>query len=248
MPSQVPWEKMNQVLLQCGSTHEAHRFNINALVQLQSVIPFDQGRLYFLNDNLEVYDEFLLGVDKQITKAYHEYYSKIENGQFSATRRLRSHHVKYPTVCNWAEYGGDEFYTEHVRPQGLRYSTGFCLRDLLGAPKALFCLDRTSRANYSQTELETLYYLNAHLENFYRNFYAQSPDAQVSAGIRLEQDLPLTARETEISQLLSRGASPESIAAKLCISRTTVYKHITHIHAKLHVSSRQELLVKLLCM
>lgn len=70
MASQIPWERMVQVLMQCGNVHDAHNFSVNAIEQIRTLIPFDQGRVYFFNDNAEIYDEFLLGVDKRVTRVY----------------------------------------------------------------------------------------------------------------------------------------------------------------------------------
>jgi len=247
MASKVQWEKMNQLLLQCGSVHEARSFCVNAIEQTQTLVPFDQGRVYFFNDNAEIYDEFLIGVDKRITKAYHEHYSKVEDGRYSAVKLTWQNHRKYPEVTDWfGQPRRDAFFTEYLRPQGIRYSTGFHLDDLWGTPKVLFCIDRTSNIVFSPSEVDALYYLSTHLDNFYRNFYAHPPEARGNVSTCLAEDHRLTRREDEVAALLSDGVAPENIAKKLYISKNTVYKHISNIHSKLNVSTRQELLVKLL--
>jgi hypothetical protein len=48
------------------------------------------------------------------------------------------------------------------------------------------------------------------------------------------------------ADLLCEGANPALIGSRLCISSRTAEKHIESIHRKLGVSSRQELLVRLL--
>ena len=100
MASQIPWERMVQVLMQCGSVHDAHSFSVNAIEQIRTLIPFDQGRVYFFNDNAEIYDEFLLGVDKRVTRVYHEYYANVEGGLYNAAKRAWNFHGKYPPVHN----------------------------------------------------------------------------------------------------------------------------------------------------
>lgn len=49
---------------------------------------------------------------------------------------------------------------------------------------------------------------------------------------------PLNEREYAILRLLAQGCSNSDIAAALCISRSTVKYHLSHIFAKLGVSSR----------
>jgi len=53
----------------------------------------------------------------------------------------------------------------------------------------------------------------------------------------------LTTREREIIVLISKGLRNKSIADRLYVSDTTVRHHLTSIYSKLHVSSRQQLLI-----
>ena len=51
---------------------------------------------------------------------------------------------------------------------------------------------------------------------------------------------PLTARETEVLQLIARGLANKQVALKLSISEHTVKFHLSSLYAKLNVSSRTE--------
>lgn len=53
----------------------------------------------------------------------------------------------------------------------------------------------------------------------------------------------LSEREKQIIQLIGHGLKNKQIAARLCISETTVRHHLTSIFSKLEVSDRLELLV-----
>ena len=55
----------------------------------------------------------------------------------------------------------------------------------------------------------------------------------------------LSARETEVMELLGRGRSGPAIASELFISENTVRTHIKRIYAKVGVSKKQELLAVL---
>lgn len=52
----------------------------------------------------------------------------------------------------------------------------------------------------------------------------------------------LTARETEVFELLARGRTSPVIQKKLVLSHNTVKTHVRHIYAKLDVHSQQELI------
>ncbi len=53
----------------------------------------------------------------------------------------------------------------------------------------------------------------------------------------------LSRREREIIKLIGQGLKNQQIAAKLCLSETTVRNHLTSIYSKLGVSDRLELLI-----
>ncbi|MET1022279.1 MAG: LuxR C-terminal-related transcriptional regulator [Arthrobacter sp.] len=60
--------------------------------------------------------------------------------------------------------------------------------------------------------------------------------------VRPEQDADLTARETEILDLVSGGATNAEIASRLCVSQRTVEGHLYRVFAKLGVSRRVDLI------
>ena len=55
----------------------------------------------------------------------------------------------------------------------------------------------------------------------------------------------LTDREREVAMLLMRGLPIPEIAGALWITQQTLRDHVKAIYAKLHVSSRAELMAKL---
>ena len=59
--------------------------------------------------------------------------------------------------------------------------------------------------------------------------------------LALKRDFGLSARETEVCELIARGRTMAAIADELFISENTVRTHSKHIYTKLSVHSRQEL-------
>ena len=59
--------------------------------------------------------------------------------------------------------------------------------------------------------------------------------------LALKQDYGLSARETEVCELIARGRSVAAIAEELFVSENTVRTHSKHIYTKLNIHSRQEL-------
>lgn len=248
----IRWTDIHEFLLECGNIRNPKEFSVQIVKRIFQLIPYDQARIYYINDNYMVYDENLFGVDKKWTHLYHDYYSKIENGRYSIFSNVMNNgHILTPRIENcvhdWTSYKNDEFIIDYIKPQGLRYSIGFGLHDIYNSLKITCILDRTNYGRFTDKELTVLNLVRCHLNNLHKNFYVNISDNNISniEGIVKFQKV-LTSREAEIVELLKKGVTPVNISQKLCISLTTVYKHIAHIYKKLNVSTRQELLIKLM--
>ncbi|HQE70521.1 MAG TPA: helix-turn-helix transcriptional regulator, partial [Atopobiaceae bacterium] len=243
--------------LACGSVRDSYEFCILSLREIRKLVPFDRGSIFFLDDSAKVFDEHLEGVTRNKVRLYHEIYGESDGGAYSMTRlaqvrreiikRDASHSPYRIFVKDWEKESHDtRFYREYISQLGIRYSTGIALFDLDDLARALFSFDRTEESGpFTAGEREMLSLLNHHLDNLFRNFFVMPPSAHGDT-IALEQGgFGLTARELDISKLLLAGMSPKRIAEKLGISRATVYKHVSNIHAKLGVTSQLELVSKL---
>lgn len=265
MPSQEQWSKLNEYLLQVGAFDELVPFCVNALERLGKVVSYDQGRVYLFDGDGRVFDEYLRGISKKMTKIYHEYYDQTDDERYSATRRanfearklridagngevpvgmrVRRHEIK---VLDWSSEPHDtKFYREYVAKLDLTYSTGFQLFDNQLRPRALFCIDRTRPVNYNADERALLSLAASHLDNMCRKLFVEPPVALGDTISLMASGIPLTERERQLCTMLMRGETPKSIAETLGISRRTVYKHVSNIHRKLEVSNQAELLARL---
>ena len=72
--------------------------------------------------------------------------------------------------------------------------------------------------------------------------HAMPPDSRVDEAFFNFGKSMLTDREREVTQLILRGHSSESISCNLTISLGTVKTHRKNAYAKLHISSQSELL------
>jgi non-specific serine/threonine protein kinase len=61
-----------------------------------------------------------------------------------------------------------------------------------------------------------------------------------AAPVPQQQDLPLTRREHEVTELIARGLTNRQIAERLFIAQRTVDTHVGHILAKLGCSNRSQ--------
>lgn len=242
----IPWQKIYNFTLSCGKVHESKSFSIEILSRLGELCYFDQSLIYFLDGNGRVCNQYLMNIDKQWSTMYLEYYSKTENGYYSLVKNVRENPGK-PTINikEWEKEHSTEFVPNYIRPRGLRYSLGFALYDINGMPRTVFALDKTIDENFTDEEFMTLCLIVPQLNNLHKNFFSQQTNRQSVNQISWETTT-LTARELEIANLLCQGVSPAIISKSLYISKSTTYKHIDNIYKKMHVTTRQELLVRLL--
>jgi DNA-binding CsgD family transcriptional regulator len=240
----IPWPRINDFLLDCGKICHPREFSIHLLKKLYSLISYDAGMVYFLDNTGAIIDEFLLNKNPRIVQDYKEYYSKLEDGRYSVSVRIRTKKVYnriQEYVKDWNIEKSNEFVTDYIRPQGIQYSFGLELCDTNDSVKSLCVIDRVRQAKFNDAEMRIMATIFPHLRNLYRNFFFQTMESDANTNSALSC---LTARESEIVALLCKGIGPRLISRDLFISRATVYRHIANIYNKLDVSSIQELVVK----
>lgn len=234
----LPWMEIHTLLQKVGNERTPKELCIQMLKKIHSLIPYDQALLYFLNEKGKVYDQVLLGVGSKWSKAYLEYYSKIEDGRYS-------YFNFNPGLKDWSKYGNGEFITDFIKPQRINYSVGYRFYSQDHCIKSIISIDRTGSFGFSQLEMKILSIIQTHIANLHTNLFV-IPPVNSNSALFSKSEEPLTKRESEIAGLLCKGMTPIQISKKLFLSRQTIYKHIANIHRKLSVSNRQELLIKLM--
>lgn len=73
-----------------------------------------------------------------------------------------------------------------------------------------------------------------------RHFRVGDPPPAPSAPEALDSGKKLSARETEILQLIAKGVSNSEAASVLSLSKATIRTHLEHIYRKLEVTNRVE--------
>ncbi len=243
----IPWKRIYDVVLSCGSSHEPRIFAIQTLLSLKEICPFDQGLIFFVDGSGKIVNHYLLDIDESWGTAYRDYYSK-EDLHIAQIKHIREVPGQpYVRVTDWAKEPQGEFSANYIRPMNLKYSLGFPLYDPNGLPRLVFAMDRLKEcgANFTPCEVESVKAAVLQLNNLYKNFFYRPTRSQAVGQINWDS-FGLTPREIEIASLLCQGVSPANVSKSLFVSQSTTYKHIAHIYDKMQVSSRQQLLVKLL--
>jgi DNA-binding CsgD family transcriptional regulator len=239
-PMQLPWIKINDFLLDIGSERDPKEFCIASMNKISSLIPYDTGVLYLLQENGSEYEHALVEVEPYWSEAYMNYYSKLDSERFSFNNAGVGE-------VDWNDFNNTEYVTDFIKPQGYDHSATLKFFSADFSLTGALALNRSGHAGFTETEKNILRVIRPHLSNLHTNLFIKSTASIGSKAIDSFHDgqKHLSKRESEIIELLCKGMNPGKIGGRLFISPRTVSKHIENIHRKLGVSSMQELLVKL---
>lgn len=246
IPTEVDWKTLYEVIANCNKSHNPRSYGVDVLENIGRICPFQQGLVYLIDANHHLMGHYLKNIEEHYNKAYLEYYVDSDNRTYDAFADLRED-PNQPTinVHRWKEENSQEFIPDYINDRGLTYSVGFALYDLNGYVRMVLSLDRTQDVPFSDRELYHLQLATTLLNDSFKKFFYHGDSwSQIDKNALQQQGL--TTREIEVADFMSQGISPSNISKILCISTSTTYKHIAHIYSKLGVSSKQELLVKLL--
>jgi DNA-binding CsgD family transcriptional regulator len=138
-----------------------------------------------------------------------------------------------------AEFRATPLYNEYYRAIGVEHAMAVPIH-VHRHELVSFVLNRSGR-DFSDRDRACLESIRPHLGNLFRMTRAIE-SARAAWGVPPPQDsledVPLTAREREVLQWLSRGKTDKDIAEILAISPRTVHKHLQRIYEKLGVETR----------
>jgi DNA-binding CsgD family transcriptional regulator len=237
----LPWSAIHTYLVDVGKLSDPHWFCVRIVEKIRDLIPYDQARIFIINDNGNVVDAVVFGANKKWNRVYLDYYYEDGAAKYTFTGRESSDGLI--GLHDWFADECDDFVANYIVPQGIRYSMGFGLVDDASRIKSVFSLDRVNLNQFTVCEQAIMEHLHPHLNNLHR-MLLHTPPTEQRFHYASETDKRLTPREAEIADYLSRGITPTNISKQLCLSSQTVYRHIANIHKKLQVTNRQELIIK----
>ena len=234
----LPWPQINSFLLDIGKERAPWDFCKKVCNNISGLIPFDTAMLYLLGEDLKPFDQVLIGVDAEWSQIYLNYYSRLENHRFSYL-------VPTPNFIEWKDVENCEYLRDFIRPQKVHHTAALKFFNAEGWLTGALCINRKGNSGFTLIEKELVNLIRAHINNLHANFFVRpAPPPQQFNFFNAEGTL--TRRESQIVDLLCKGMNPQLISRRLFISYATVNRHIANIHKKLKISTRQELLVKIL--
>lgn len=243
----LDWTRISQFLLYCGRADSPDAFSRKVIDGIGAFIPFDTASVYIFDGSGKICGHHLRNVDERWSKIYLAYYIHTDNERYNLFQKRfvsSSAESLILHVYEWEKEESAEFVPDFVRARGLLHTCGFGLGDMNGKLRISFALDRTHSEPFSEHEILLLNTILPHLSNLHKNFYYQcNQPSHIDVTM---PDNTLTARESQIAELLCQSLSPAQISQELHIAQSTTYKHIANIYAKMNVSSQRQLLSRLL--
>lgn len=246
MPLQTEplWPQIHDYLAEVGAAKNVDQFASLVLTGIGRLIPFDTNGVFGVIDAAGIASiRCTVAEPGKWISRFNQYYWRLlpEIGLKSVQTG----------IINWRDYRSTEYVTDFLKPQGIWYSIGaICLGRSEHSTGWLVLHRSKSGPVFDEHDKFILDVIQPHLSNLYNLYVKLAASSQTS---RDADDLKaeyqrLTKREAEVAALLCKGFNTELIGSLLVISPRTVHKHIENIFEKLRVTSRQELLVKLIGM
>lgn len=249
----------------------SERFPERLVAGLERLLPFAMAAIFVYRGRsrpLAVFDNFEPAEAKKGIAAYVEstyvlnpFYQAVQNGLGDGVYLMRDlapdaffeteYHRAYRVSPNPTEEIG--YVTEHW-PKGMEE-----LNIAITVEDGVLVEITLSRSHREQgfddgdlNKVSAVYpVISAAFRNYWREFgatgsQASPPDSRVDDAFACFGKSALTDRECEVTQLILKGHSSESICGNLGISLGTVKTHRKNAYAKLNISSQSELLSQFL--
>ena len=170
----IPWEKINNYILSCGSIHEPYQFCVNVLQSIGELIDFDEGVVLMLDGNRRIVRKFFLNIPKRWSTVYLDWYSRSTNSDFSLYQDYCETEGQVQLI-RWDgyEWWGDDDLELYIKGRGITSSLAFTLCDLRDAPATSISLDRVGSECFTDYDVKVLTIIAAHLNNLYKNLFVR---------------------------------------------------------------------------
>ncbi len=232
----ISWRRINDFLATVGSAKNMAEFTELMNESIGSLIPFDLNQVFVnreKNNRIEAYKS-PVEIDKWI---------QLLNDQYSSMFPVPD----CACICSYYEVRDTPLYAEFLRPQNIHSSICIFRHRHLNS-STLMMINRASKGQqFREHDQAVCHIIQPHLSNLCTLYtMLENQDKHLApCDIRSEFGM-LTRIEAEIVAMLCSRYTTGMIETKMSIRRATVYKHIENIFYKLRVSSRQELVDKVL--
>ncbi|MDH3234340.1 MAG: helix-turn-helix transcriptional regulator [Alphaproteobacteria bacterium] len=195
-------------------------------------------------------DRIALNMDEANLRTYDEYYQFHDPITHRLQQRRRATHVN--EIMPQANLERTEFFNDFLKRDGLHWGMNLYAYDGDRNIGDLRIWRAERRGNFGRADVELLDAIRPAFTNALKTLRRMERlQRRTRSGDRLErawlvERFALTPREAEITRGVFEGKSDARLASDLDIAYSTVRTHLKRIYAKLSVSSRTELIRRVL--
>ncbi len=253
------WHSIMEAILRISSTNDIGLLQNVSLDCLRAIVQADQYAFFIsrTGGREALGEPCIKGVEAKCLDKFMtgNYLDDDDSELFFSGRHLLSHATETTRDSDQIpeEYlMSTRVYKDIYIPQGIHYgmrSKLMCKGMHVGSIELL----RTKKqGDFTDKQLETMTLLAPYVANHLGFLLSHETQAvSLTPSItpeELKRAFSLTNRECEIVMLLSTGKEDHVVAEELCISGTTLKKHLYNAYKKMGISSRTQLLGRMIAM
>lgn len=241
------WQFINELIYKIYSISDLREMRLTFLQLLRALIPCDSLTFYLADPEAFMKDPVQVGLGDELAnswlskKLYEQDYMRwvYLSGQTRVFRQSDFMPEK--------ERRASEYYKNAYIPIGIEYQLGLSLSYENAFLGVVSLYRNTGSPDFSAKDI---YILDAFKKHLAFRLKQESSSATPAKGIesyffpgsKQQKMYHLTNREVEVLCDFASGISVEDACSKLCITRSTLHKHVLNIYRKFNVSSRYELM------
>ncbi len=240
------WKNILGVVYRINSAKSIEELQAEALKSLRCSVPFHQGIFHIFKkcgEQFALYNEpVVVGAKALYLDEFNRKYANA--GFFSSGSLINSDEVFRDTdIFPDEERIQTDWYREIYAKQGIHYAMRCQMtRDglLIGSLDLFRQIHEDDFSDQEVRIVETLsHHLSLKLSQLLDATNHQVP--AVSAQGRLGSRYGLTARECDVVFEIASGALDQDVSKKLCITPSTLKKHVHNIYKKMNIRNRTQL-------
>jgi len=242
----LQWETINSIVLSLNSEKDLYKVRKIFLEKIQALIPHDKC-IFDLGSKkgtkVVFFDPVTTNMSNEYVISYFKTYESIDI-MFWFFSQDRDEIYRESDYITPAMLEASLFYNEWMIPQNIRFGMGSRVAkdDILYGSVNLWRGE--DKGDFTDIELEILRILNQHLALYFYNKYPNGikRNNENDYSETLIHLYNLTARESEVIDLIYQGKSSKEIAEILFVSENTIKKHIYNVFQKMKVSNRSQMI------
>ncbi len=244
------WKKIMKFVNRTCVEARPEKYYEKILQELDNFISFDAGHILVHNSDQDFSEFITVNIDYEVIDEYVEHFQYIDplkNCIFDTPSALKS-----SLVFDHRSWRRTNYFNNFLSPNEFYYLCGVDIHYRGEILITITLIRQEESGDFSTAELLFLNRVKTSIAchiHLLRKIHPRNISNQKYINIKYRQGMEkydFTPREKEVACLVRSGQSNLEISEDLFISVNTVKKHLQNLYKKAEVSSRQELIYRLL--